>query len=114
MKLFLDLLKNETNNGAFAHNELEIYCADEDGDLDDDFPAPDPNQVIKEINMVHFYIKIRASEEQRQTLRRETIRHIGALSSTATMDSEYGLSEEESDEESDDDSGSTGCKCVVM
>ena len=42
---FLDLLKNKTNNGAFAHNELEIFCADEDGDLDDDFPPPNLDRV---------------------------------------------------------------------
>jgi len=113
VRQFLDLLKNETNNGAFMHNELEMYCADDDGDLDDDFPKPDFDQVVKDIGLIHFYIKIRASDVERNNMRRSTIRHIQGLQSTATVDSMYSLSEEESGDESDDEVN-TGCQCLVM
>jgi len=112
---FIDMLKHQTNNGAFKDNELEIFCADEDGDLDDDFPAPDPGQVIKSLGLEHFYIKIKnADDAARSEMRRSTIRHKKGLQSTATTDSMYSLSEEESEDESSDGEHTTSCNCTVM
>ena len=113
VKQFLDLLKNETNNAAFQNMELQIFCADDDGDIEEDFPPPEQTSVLAQLGLKHFYIKIKgANDEQRNDIRRSTLSHKQQLMTTQEMDTMYSLdeSEDESSEYEEDD----GCKCIIL
>eukprot|EP01083_Nonionella_stella_P208121 755514_1 len=120
VKQFVDLLKNETNNAAFVNAELEIFCADEDGDLDDDFPAPEPNAIIANLGIKNFYIELinEMTEEQRNEIRRSTIAHKSQLLTTEQMDKMHNIDDnnEETDDDDDDDEyeDDEGCKCIIL
>jgi len=101
---FLDLLKNDTNDGAFRDTNLDIFCADDEGDLDDDFPPPGVHQVVAELNIKNFYIKIKgADEEERDHLRRSTLAYKGGLQSTDEADKLHHIDEDEDDDDDDED-----------
>lgn len=111
----LNLLQNETNNAAFHAHELQLLFADDDGDLDDDYPAPDVHAIISALGMTNFYVKIKnaLTEEQKNELRRNTQLHKGQLMSTEEADKRYNEEIEESESESEDEYGINGC-CVVL
>lgn len=112
---FLDLLKNETNNAAFQNTELEIFCADDDGDIEEDFPPPEKTSVIAQLGLKHFYIKIKgANDEQRNDIRRSTISHKQQLMTTQEIDTMYSLNEESDEEESSEYEDDEGCKCIIL
>jgi len=113
----LALVQNETNNGEFVGHKLAIFCADEDGDLDDDFPAPEPSAIIAKLGIKNFYIKIsNANDSQRKELRRSTLLHVKSLMPLNEANKMHSLTEEDSD--SDDDSDGQrergGCGCLVL
>merc|ERR1712154_499311 len=98
----LALVQNETNNGQFAEHKLLIFCADEDGDLDDDFPAPEPTAIIAKLGIKNIYIKINdANDAQREEMRRSTLAHKGALMSQEEVE-RHLRDVPEGDDESED------------
>ena len=118
MKQFLDLSKNETNNAAFQNTELEMFCADDDGDLDDDFPEPEQTSVLAQYGLKHFYIKIKgANDEQRNDIRRITLSHKQQLMPTQEMDAMYSTDEDDDDDEYEEESDyeeDGGGNCIIM
>ena len=115
VKQFLDLLKNETNNAAFTNTQLEIFCADEDGDLDDDFPAPEQTSIIANLGIKNFYIKLKgANDEQRNDIRRSTLSYKDQLLTTEEVDKMHSLDEEEDDDEESEYEEEGGCNCVIL
>eukprot|EP01084_Bolivina_argentea_P248475 415652_1 len=99
---FLDLLKNKTNNAMFKDHELQIFCADDEGDLDDDFPSPETTAIIANLGLTNFYIKLanELNDEERDELRRTTIHHKKLLSTEQEMDERYNINEEDDESES--------------
>jgi len=115
VKQFLNLLKNETNNAAFQGTDLEIFCADDEGDIDEDFPAPEPNAVLAQLGLKHFFIKLKgASDEQRNDIRRSTLSHKQQLLTTQEMDTMHSLDESESEYEEESYEEDDGCKCIIL
>eukprot|EP00484_Ammonia_sp_Unknown_P030403 CAMPEP_0197037604 /NCGR_PEP_ID=MMETSP1384-20130603/14767_1 /TAXON_ID=29189 /ORGANISM="Ammonia sp." /LENGTH=429 /DNA_ID=CAMNT_0042467925 /DNA_START=77 /DNA_END=1366 /DNA_ORIENTATION=+ len=116
---FLDLLKNETNNAAFKDTQLEMFCADADGDIDDDFPAPEGNAILSNLGLKNFYIKLSgASDDQIENIRRSTLAHKKQLLSTEEAEKMHSFNEDADDDEEeyedDEDEEDGGCKCVIL
>eukprot|EP01084_Bolivina_argentea_P071317 129697_1 len=108
---FLEFLKNDTNNGAFKDCEIEIFIADDDGDLDDDFPAPELKAIIANLGLKHFYIKIsNINNKKRNDIRRTTLSYKSSLMTTHQLDTLHSL--EEIDEYSDEES--SGKCCIIL
>ena len=113
---FLDLLKMETNGGAFKDTEVDIFVADEDGDLDDDFPAPEMKAVIANLGLKNFYIKLKgADDEQRDDIRRSTTMNIERLPTEAEVNKMHSLNEDdEYDDEEEYEEEDGGCSCCIL
>ena len=61
---FISFIKKEFNNGTLLHTSIELWIADEDGDLDDDYPQPEADQVLSGMGLENFYLKITDADAQ--------------------------------------------------
>ena len=61
---FIDFIKKEFNSGALLNSKIELWVADEDGDLDDDYPQPESDQILSKMGLDNFYLKIKDADTQ--------------------------------------------------
>ena len=86
--------------------DLELQCADDDGDLDDDFPSPEMNCVIAELGLIHFYLVINGNDQQRNNIVKGIQSYPKELPITKEIEDKVGNDEHKL--------SSKGCKCAVL
>ena len=51
-------MKKEYKEGILSKNKCELWIADDDGDIEDDFPPCENNQIVSKLGIKKFYLKI--------------------------------------------------------
>ena len=80
---FINFIKQEFNRGALKDANVELWIADDEGDIDDDYPQPEEDQILSKMGLTYFYLKINDVDTQaRKTMAtdvRQNMEHMYVL-----------------------------------
>ena len=104
------------------HCKIQLFVADEDGDLDDDYPMLGPNQTLSQTGLSMFFLKIVVDSEQRKTIvadfrtmQARIRQHTLAMTKVASISEEMEERREEEEEKSAKTHANRSCaNCLIL
>lgn len=105
---FCDFFREEFNEGKFSKFTLQLFVADDDGDLDDAFPQPDVAKELATLGLSHFYLRFTQNDKNMKS--KESIasyqgHSIDGPNLQSTFTEEYDV---------DDENQNTLCTCSIL
>ena len=55
---YISFVTKEYKEGILSKDKCELWIADDDGEIEDDFPPCENNQIISKLGIKQFYLKI--------------------------------------------------------